>query len=754
MTSNDKSSIPWTKGNVGDSNLIRTSSLDPDYKRQNLNLINTPVKLLFEKDVNSITLDWSQDEVMNERRLVQFNFNRISPTDFWVEFNPIAKKNYTPEIPIISCIYWKEKDIHIVTSVDIILILEYLVQESFSIEEKNRIRRNLQSLKPYTISRTNASLQRFFNLLMSMEDPRPRNIEKDLKVFKWSDLFVALNKVILKYSSNIHSYNSAPKTTPHYNSNSTSPMLNHHNRKLSDPGSSDILSLTCPPKNNSSIHHSQFNNLSNPNLSILGINGGSINKNRRYSADLTCSPNKQFNNHLYAKDDIITNPNHFQPPPKHHQSLPPSSATPSFLPYERLKVLKRRMNQSNNSNQLSINNRNNRIFQHALKPADPVPLNTNTSNNNTPNGGGSSSATITDESNSSPDDLDKISNDRDSNDSSANELSNEKSGFAAVAAEQKKSPNNDSELASAPESTEILELNSTQGTPNSNDENATGSRSNGDSGGASLSGSGISGSGSGSGSSGSNFMSSNTGLSSNVFSSNDQNSSTQPSSNTSGGNSAGSYIRHGALNKIQNQVPPSHPPQQIKELDEGVNKNSIETNKDSDNVKNFTKDQSHRMFGSSKTEDPTPVIHPNQYYQYPTQSQLYHSKNVKGNNTPPLSKKNVEIHDAELQHQPPVNSRAARLSRLETTAQPPPPIQSSDPLPSLKDNIDNINSFDNRHQKKESGIQLPPITPSFQSNFPLPSVKQVAGYLMNADGSNLFPISKNIKQPNPEEDKT
>ncbi|KAK7679833.1 hypothetical protein QCA50_017160 [Cerrena zonata] len=541
MTSNDKSSIPWTKGNVGDSNLIRTSSLDPDYIRQNLNLINTPVKLLFEKDVNSITLDWSQDEMMNERRLVQFNFNRISPTDFWVEFNPIAKKNYTPEIPIISCIYWKEKDIHIVTSVDIILILEYLVQESFSIEEKNRIRRNLQSLKPYTISRTNSSLQRFFNLLMSMEDPRPRNIEKDLKVFK-------------------------------------------------------------------------------------------------------C----------------------------------------------------------------------------------------NTSNNNTPNGGGSSSATITDDSNSSPDDLDKISNERDSNDSSANELSNEKSGFAAVAAEQKKSPNNDSELASAPESTEILELNSTQGTPNSNDENATGSRSNEDSGGASLSGSGISGSGSGSGSSGSNLVSSNTGLSSNIFSSNDQNSSTQPSSNTSGGNSAGSYIRHGALNKIQNQVPPPHPPQQIKELDEGVNKNSVETNKDSDNVNNFTKDQSNRMFGSSKIEDPTPVIHPNQYYQYPTQSQLYHPKNVKGNNTPPLSKKNVEIHDAELQHQPPVNSRAARLSRLETTAQPPP-IQSLDPLPSLKDNIDNINSFDNRHQKKESGIQLPPITPSFQSNFPLPSAKQVAGYLKNAD---------------------
>ncbi|QFZ29365.1 hypothetical protein EJF18_50603 [Clavispora lusitaniae] len=37
---------------------------------------------------------------------------------------------------------------------------------------------------------------------MAMENPRPRNIEKDLKVFKWADLFVAVSKVLSKYSPN------------------------------------------------------------------------------------------------------------------------------------------------------------------------------------------------------------------------------------------------------------------------------------------------------------------------------------------------------------------------------------------------------------------------------------------------------------------------------------------------------------------------------------------------------------------------
>lgn len=184
-------------------NLIRTSSLDTESIRQNLSLVNTPIRLWVSRDIMKMTENWTPEETEEERRLVRFLFEPISATDYRVDSEAILKLDYTPEKPIISCIYWKEKDSHMVTSVDIILVLEYLVHQSFSIEEKNRVRRNLQSLKPFTILRSDKNHQRFFNAIMKMEDPRPRNIEKDLKVFKWSDLLNAFDKVLSKYSTNV-----------------------------------------------------------------------------------------------------------------------------------------------------------------------------------------------------------------------------------------------------------------------------------------------------------------------------------------------------------------------------------------------------------------------------------------------------------------------------------------------------------------------------------------------------------------------
>lgn len=263
--------------------LVRMSSLHPNYVRQKLSVVPTPVRLMVEDDLGSMTENWTHEEIEDERRLVRFNFTRVTHSDYLVKFEAVRKDDFTHDQPIISCIFWKEKNMHIATSVDIILILEYLVQLSFTIEEKNRIRRNLQSLKPYTISRANKSCQRFFNVLMNMEDPRPRNIEKDLKVFKWGDLFNAFNKVISKYSTN------TKKTVP--NLSGKFPREN-----------SDVLSLA----------------------------SGGVSKNR-------------------GSNDYET----------------------SFLPNERLKVLKRKVNQSRNLNQLNINGMN-KLFQHALTPADPI----------------------------------------------------------------------------------------------------------------------------------------------------------------------------------------------------------------------------------------------------------------------------------------------------------------------------------------------------------------------------------------------
>jgi hypothetical protein len=87
-----------------------------------------------------------------------------------------------------------------VSSVDIIKALEVLVNppdRRLSIEEKNRVRRNIDTLRPMTLKKGDESL----NWIMRLRNPRPITIAKDVKVFKWASLEAALVKVMKKYVS-------------------------------------------------------------------------------------------------------------------------------------------------------------------------------------------------------------------------------------------------------------------------------------------------------------------------------------------------------------------------------------------------------------------------------------------------------------------------------------------------------------------------------------------------------------------------
>nr|KMM70597.1 medusa [Coccidioides posadasii RMSCC 3488] len=113
-------------------------------------------------------------------------------------FNPYA-------IICISCIYWAGKKECYVTSVDTIYLLESLVGVRFTVEEKNRIRRNLEGFRPLTVSKAKAESEEFFKVIMGFPNPKPRNIEKDVKVFPWRILAHALKKIIGKYSASYSS---------------------------------------------------------------------------------------------------------------------------------------------------------------------------------------------------------------------------------------------------------------------------------------------------------------------------------------------------------------------------------------------------------------------------------------------------------------------------------------------------------------------------------------------------------------------
>ncbi|KAI9228324.1 MAG: hypothetical protein DHS80DRAFT_3895, partial [Piptocephalis tieghemiana] len=139
-----------------------------------------------------------------QRRLVQF-WRQIDLNTIRCSFAPVTQADRSPEATVVSCIYWAEKDDFFVTSVDTIQLLESLISVRFTVEEKNRIRRNLEGFRPITVSKSRSDCSSFFRLLMGFPAPKPRNIEKDVKVFPWRVLGSALKKIIGKYTASYSS---------------------------------------------------------------------------------------------------------------------------------------------------------------------------------------------------------------------------------------------------------------------------------------------------------------------------------------------------------------------------------------------------------------------------------------------------------------------------------------------------------------------------------------------------------------------
>ncbi|SGZ12833.1 BQ5605_C028g10529 [Microbotryum silenes-dioicae] len=181
--------------------LLRTSQIPPslvDDTGSSLVTFSNKATLKLQGDLNQMAMGWSNEEWTNRRRLIQFwrsqEGNQINAT-----FRPILQNDFVPNSIVISCIFRDDWNECFVTSVDTIYLLEALVGVRFTVEEKNRIRRNLEGFKPMTVSKSKAESEPFFKLIMGFPNPKPRNIEKDVKVFPWKVLAGALKKIISKY---------------------------------------------------------------------------------------------------------------------------------------------------------------------------------------------------------------------------------------------------------------------------------------------------------------------------------------------------------------------------------------------------------------------------------------------------------------------------------------------------------------------------------------------------------------------------
>ncbi|KAF2154352.1 hypothetical protein K461DRAFT_267384 [Myriangium duriaei CBS 260.36] len=214
--------VPGTTSTATAPTLVRTSTL-PDhvgaphamngaFNPYALYPNNSKANLKLDGDLNSMAENWSSDEMQTQRRLVRFRRSQTGSTITAV-FEPVTPEDHAraPGNIYVNCIFWKEKGACYITSVDTIQLLESLVAVRFTVEEKNRIRRNLEGFRPATVSKTRPDCEEFFKTIMGFPSPKPRNIEKDVKVFPWRILAHALKKIIGKYSA---SYGSTAGSMP------------------------------------------------------------------------------------------------------------------------------------------------------------------------------------------------------------------------------------------------------------------------------------------------------------------------------------------------------------------------------------------------------------------------------------------------------------------------------------------------------------------------------------------------------------
>ncbi|KAI1841362.1 hypothetical protein JX266_012443 [Neoarthrinium moseri] len=213
--------------------LVRTSTLQSGAPSSSFNpyaIYSQKAALKIAGELESMATGWTKEEWDNRRRIVLFRKHQQGST-LTATFKPVGVNERPANSICISCIYWAEKSECFVTSVDTIYLLEQLVAAParFTVEEKNRIRRNLEGFRPLTVSKAKADSEEFFKIIMAFPNPKPRNIEKDVKVFPWKILAPALKKIISKYSA---SPSSTVAPTPSHamltRVSSTSPALYPH----------------------------------------------------------------------------------------------------------------------------------------------------------------------------------------------------------------------------------------------------------------------------------------------------------------------------------------------------------------------------------------------------------------------------------------------------------------------------------------------------------------------------------------------
>lgn len=184
----------------------------------------SPLNLEFTSALHTLRENWTDGELEIGRRLVKFTTAREG-NNFILSCEIIRQEAYDPEDVVISCIYYRCTDEYYVTSVDILYLFENVADEALGTSEKTRLRRNIQSFLPTRVEKADRGYGELYTQIMKFPPPKPRTIEKKIKVFRWVLLEDILSKIASKYVCLLRLSESSRRSTLMIETSSTSYLL-------------------------------------------------------------------------------------------------------------------------------------------------------------------------------------------------------------------------------------------------------------------------------------------------------------------------------------------------------------------------------------------------------------------------------------------------------------------------------------------------------------------------------------------------
>lgn len=169
------------------------------------------ITLKVNGDLDTMTQDWSLEELYDSRRIVVFRKPLLIEPSLEINFDAAVLNAELTTNFCISCL--KKDDIpgYYFTQDDIIRLIEWLLTgyppyRSFSAEQKSQVLHSLDNFCPLTVSKVKAETEDLFKLIMGLSNPQPSNFEVEIEVHRWETLLPALEAAVGNYNTILKTY--------------------------------------------------------------------------------------------------------------------------------------------------------------------------------------------------------------------------------------------------------------------------------------------------------------------------------------------------------------------------------------------------------------------------------------------------------------------------------------------------------------------------------------------------------------------